>query len=186
MRVRAAIFAIWALAGCASVSDVTPGHSIAVGDGVSLTPDSEWSELTYAKATLWTIDGVGLNELHFHTGIQDGKPLYAVAGARDLPLYAADMPPSDIQDLVIVTMGKEGYANVRAAGLKPCRFGEAGFCFDLTFATAAGLEMKGRAIAGYNKKKLELILFYAPAEYYYGASAPALERLFATLQIREP
>lgn len=172
------------LAACTSIGAVTPGHSIAIGDGVSLTPDSEWSELTYSGTRLWTIDGVGLNELHFHTGIQDGKPLYAVAGARDLPVYKAAMPPNDIQDLLVVAMGKEGHANVRAANLRPCSFGTGGFCFDLAFATARGLEMKGRVIAGHNRDRLELIVFYAPAEYYYGASATALDRLFATLQIQ--
>lgn len=181
---RPSLLSLLCLAACTSIGDITPGHSIAVGDGVSLTADSEWSELTYSNTRLWTIDGVGLNELHFYTGIQSGKPLFAGAGARDLPLYAADMPPSDIQDLVVVTLGKSGYANVRATGLRPCRFGEGGFCFDLAFATASGLEMKGRAIAGHNKTRLELILFYAPAEYYYGASAPALDRLFATLEVR--
>lgn len=172
------------LAGCASVSAVPAGTRVDVGDGVSVAADPAWNQIRYGKSLLWTGNGIGLDEMRFTTGIKDGKPLYGAA-AKDTPLYNATMPPSDIADLVVTMMGRSGLQNVRASRLTPCPFGAGtGFCFDVTFLNADGLEMKGKVLAGRKGTNLELIEFRAPSEYYFGVMAAPAQRLFASVQMR--
>lgn len=173
------------LAGCAGVTAVPAGKTVSLGDGVSVTPATEWSQITLGSARVWTVNGLGLDEVLFYTGIQNGKPLYAVAGkTAQLGSFSATMSPNDIQDLAVTTMGQEGYQNVRAANLAPCQSSVGNhFCFDLEFLTGDGLEMKGKAIAMPNKGKLELVEFLAPSEYYYPSLAPTVDKLFAAIAV---
>lgn len=173
------------LAGCASVTPIDPGKTMAVGDGVSLTPDREWNQIKLGSILVWTIDGIGLDEVRIHTGLAMGRAIYPVMGMSDrLGRLSETMLPNDIQDLLVRTMSQEGLDNVRADDLTPCAFGGlTGFCFQTSFSDKAGLEMKGKAIAARNGKKLELIEFRAPADFYFDHAAPAVGQLFASISV---
>jgi len=189
----ARIFAIGALffvlAGCATYETVKTGARAQVGADVSVDPQISWAKVLIANTsgTLWTIDGVGLNELYFFTDIKQGKPLITVTGekSKETRLYAANMLPNDVMDMLVSTVGKLGYVNVRATALAPAKFGAVkGFRFNLDFATRSGLEMRGMAIAAQRGNRLDLILFSAPAEYYFGRYAPTVEKIFSSVQAK--
>jgi hypothetical protein len=173
-----------AAAGCNAVTLVEPGKSAQLGNGVSVTPQTSWNQLAPRKGqTVWTQNGPAIDSVYFLTGIADGKPLYPVAGMRDadLGVFRDNMLPNDVQDLVVGTMQKEGFSNVRAGNLTPCPFGTAtGFCFDLDFATQDGLVMKGKVQAHKNGATLDVFEFRAPSEYYYPALAPTVDKVFAS------
>jgi hypothetical protein len=96
--------------------------------------------------------------------------------------YEASMLPNDIEDLVVGTLQKQGYANVRASNLAPCPLGaNQGFCFDLAFATSDGLEMQGKVAALRRSQALDMVEFMAPSEYYYGELSPAMGRILASM-----
>ena len=114
-----------------------------------------------------------------------GRAIYPVMGMSDrLGRLNETMLPNDIQDLLVRTMSQEGLDNVRADDPTPCAFGGlTGFCFQTSFSDKAGLEMKGKAIAARNGKKLELIEFRAPADFYFDHSAPTVDQLFASISV---
>jgi hypothetical protein len=173
-------------AGCAQVTLVEAGKPADVGNGVSVMPQRQWNQIK-TDHILWTTDGPAVNQVNFYTGVKPGKPLLEIAGLKDKELGAFDikMLPNDIQDLVVATMGKQGYQNVRPGNLTPCPFGTVtGFCFDLTFATSEGLEMKGMTMARKRVDTLDVFLFQAPGEYYYGELAPTVSKLFASAQVK--
>ena len=92
------------------------------------------------------------------------------------------MLPNDVMDLLASTVEKIGYRQVRTSGLAPFPFGAGtGFRFNLDFTTANDLQMKGTALAAQRSGKLDLILFAAPAEYYFGRYEPTVEKIFASV-----
>ena len=96
------------------------------------------------------LDGAGLDELHFYTGIAPGQPLMKIPGksAAEIGTYSATMLPNDVMDLLASSLEKYNYQTVRGSGLTPVTIGtHAGFRFNLTFSTASGLEMQGTALA---------------------------------------
>ena len=169
-------------AGCAQMTLVEDGKPVDVGNGVSVMPQRQWNQVK-TDHILWTTDGPGIDQVNFYTGVKSGKPLVSIAGLKDKELVAFDskMLPNDIQDLVVATMGKQGYQNVRSGNLAPCPFGTAaGFCFEASFSTPDGLEMKAMSMARKQGDTLDVFLFEAPSEYYFGALSPTVSKVFAS------
>ena len=174
------------LMGCA-IQSMDTGDTASVGNGVTVRAEPGFAQIHLAAMRYWTRHGTGLDELGFYTGIKDGQPLLRVPGLRigDMPVYRARMTPNDIQDLVIASLVKKRMQNVRAGALRPCPFGSAqGFCFDLTLANDEGLEMRGRAIASARSGILDLMIFTAPAQFYFAEVSPAADRIFASIQVK--
>lgn len=185
MRI-APLLACLMLMGCA-LQSMDGGEIASVGNGVTVRAEPGYAQIHLATMRYWTRNGTGLDELGFYTGIKEGQPLFRVPGLRigDMPVYRARMTPNDIQDLVIASLVKKKMQNVRASALRPCPFGSAqGFCFDLTLANEEGLEMRGRAIAAARGGVLDLMVFTAPAEFYFAQGSAAVDRIFASIQVK--
>jgi hypothetical protein len=182
----AALLLCLGLMGCA-LQSMDAGDDAGVGNGVTVRAEPGFAQIHLAAMRYWTRHGTGLDELGFYTGIKDGQPLFRVPGLRigDMPVYRARMTPNDIQDLVVASLTKKRMQNVRTGSLRPCPFGSAqGFCFDLTLANEEGLEMRGRAIASTRGGVLDLLVFTAPAQFYFADVSPAMDRIFASIQVK--
>jgi hypothetical protein len=176
-----------ALCACAGFQAVEAGMPVDIGGNLSVDPQVSWANAfgPNIAGQVWTIDGLGLNELRFLTRIEPGNPLMQIPGVarNDLRLYQDSMLPNDVMDLVAATLGQIGHQQVRTSGLRPVPFGPAmGFRFDLDFISSNGLEMKGMAMAAQRNGALDLILFFAPSEHYFAHHAPTVERLFASIR----
>ena len=175
-----------ALMGCA-LQSMDAGDEAAVGNGVTVRAEPGFAQIHLATMRYWTRHGTGLDELAFYMGIKEGEPLLRPPGIRigEMPVYRARMTPNDIQDLVVASLTKKKMQNVRAGALRPCPFGSAqGFCFDLTLTNDEGLEMRGRAIASARGGVLDLMVFTAPAQFYFAEVSPAVDRIFASIQVK--
>lgn len=174
------------LSGCAGVDLVQAGKPADLGNGVSVTPTVAWARVhSPAMDPVLTIDGMGLDEVHYYTGIKPGSPIFEVNGIsnKEVGLYQANMLPNDIMDLLVGNLTKAGDQTVRAANLAPAHFGAAnGFRFDVAYVTRDGLNMQGEALIAQRGGKLDVLLFVAPEEYYYGHRKPDVDQLFTTLQ----
>jgi len=87
MKTLAAIVMLLALAGCAVPPvKVEPGEA-AVGK-MTLSIDSAWNHLPAVDRpwTLWTIDGVVIDELRFWSGLKDGEALAPSSHREQRPL----------------------------------------------------------------------------------------------------
>jgi len=175
------------LAGCNTIQAVDPSKPADVGDGVYVSPQIPWGRVGSGSEQFWTVDGIGLDELHFYTGIENGKALLDV-WSRDtraeLGLYKADMLPNDVMDLIVRSLGKLGYGNVHASNLTPVPFGTAtGFRFDLTLSSPSDLRLKGMALASQRNSRLDVILFLAPEEYYFGQRQAVVDQVFKSITL---
>lgn len=178
----------FSLTGCATYEAVNSGTTANVGGDVSVDPQVAWAKLARPNisSSLWTIDGLGLDELYFFTDVKSGQPLVKVKSDDKKTanlLYNDTMLPNDVMDLMASTLEALGYQQVHASGLAPAPFGKTtGFRFNLDFSTQSGLEMKGTALAAQRGPKLDVILFTAPNEYYFGHYSPLVDKLFASVQ----
>ena len=176
-----------ALCGCVSFKAVEGGMSVNVGNDISVDPQVAWANPSGAgiSATVWTIDGFGLNELRFLTGIKPGDPLVQVSGVAraEIGVYATSMLPNDVMDLLTSTLGRAGFQQIRAERLRPAPFGAVtGFRFELDYLNKNGLQLKGMVLAAQRGSRLDLIMFTAPAEYYFDRYAPTVEQIFASVR----
>jgi hypothetical protein len=171
-----------AVTGCGTA--LVPSDRIAsVGNGISVMPQRSWNRIA-TDPEVWTTQGPQIDQVRFYAGVKSGHAL--VPGVRGDRLdFDAKMLPNDIQDLVVATLQQEGNKAIQTGNLAPCNFGAGkGFCFDLAFASPADLEMKGLAMARKKNDQLDLILFQAPAEYYFGEMAPDMQKVFASVQAK--
>jgi len=185
-RALGALVICFVLAACVEIQAVKGGMPVNVGGDLTVDPQVDWATFGPAIADrVWTIDGFGLNELRFLTRIEPGSPLMEISGdgRENIAVYQQSMLPNDVMDLVASTLGRIGRQQVRTSGLRPVPFGSAmGFRFDLDFVDKDGLEMKGMAMAAQRNGALDMILFFAPAEYYFEHHAPTVERVFASVR----
>src|SRR5258708_28294267 len=86
--------------------------------------------------SVWTIDGFGLDELLFFSGVAAGSPLLRISGRapKDIVLYNTAMLPDDVIDIISRTLRKAGDPQLRTSALPPVPFGTLiAFLFALTF-----------------------------------------------------
>ena len=195
MKIRILFPAVFCgvLASCQSFQAEERSKTYNVGDGITVDPQMVWTRMAGPRVgdtrRVWTIDGLGLDELLFLTGVTVGAPLLRIPGVarKDMVLYNATMLPDDVMDMIASTFGKNGDQQVRTAALRPVPFGTVtGFRFDLAFTTEDGLQMKGMAFFAQRRKKLDVILFVAASEYYYDPYAPTVEKIFSSVQVPDP
>jgi len=176
------------LSACAGFQAVKPDAPVTIGSRLSVSPQVLWARPTGSGITdaVWTIDGFGLNELHFMVGKKAGDKLFNVRGdaGKDFPVVKKGMLPNDTMELVVNSLTKLGNNQVRSTNLAPAPFGQpdAGFRFDLSYVNADGLEMRGTALAAQRKDMVDVLLFIAPNEHYYGKLKETVDRLFLSVQ----
>ena len=176
------------LGACAGYQPVDAMKAVKVGDDITVDPQVQWANAVNQgiSGTVWTIDGFGLDELRFYTGIAKGAPLWQIPGVarKDMGLYDTTMLPDDVMELISSTLGKAGNQQLHTDGLRPAPFGNlTGFRFDLDFTTMDGLQMKGAALFAQRRNKLDVLLYVAPAEYYFDRYAGTVEKIFSSVKV---
>jgi hypothetical protein len=167
------------LAGCAGQALVQPGTARV--DGLVLPTSKAWSQRGFKGERQWTVDGPLLNALEIYTGVEPGELLFDLPAAkrREGIRYRADMSDLEVQELVADGLLAAGVVDVQLVELKPARLGDApAIRFELSFANAAGLRYRALALASQAGGELTLLLYYAPAEYYFDRDRAAVEAIF--------
>ena len=180
----AAVLTLAALGGCVSIPAV-PAGPVAMGDNHAVVLSRPWSDVSALvpqrskKVRVLTIDGPLLNRLYLAQGIAAGEGLLKpVSKEQPVPVFHADMAPTELVELVSNSIAAMGYHRVETAKLRPAKFGAAdGLRFDIKAQTDGGLEMMGTAEVATADGKLYLVLYLAPAEHYFAANLPDVESI---------
>ena len=172
------------LSGCAGafVTREPPGRHD-VGSSYSIQTTEAWSRYPGPPVTR-TIDGWALGLLSTWSDVDDGEAL-AQAVQKKTPEFRSDFTPIEVADLVSETLEVlVSGADVTIKDFKPIAFGaREGFSFELHYS-GDGLPVRGLAAGALHDGKLDLILFTAPAEYYFDHYAPKVERIIASVETR--
>ena len=175
------------LAACARYS-LVKATTQEIGGAYTVEAQIDWNKYTKGKVEIWTADGPGLEALRFFKGLDDGEALFnrpfGASKEIQFPAYRSGMTASEVMEFVIDSLGRAGAADLEARGLQPARFGPVeGFRFELTFATASGLEMSGLAAGAVIEDVLHLILYTGARVYYFPKYRDDVERLLGSIEM---
>lgn len=169
------------LAACAGRQQLQKAGDANVFD-MQLVSTLDWSRIKRPRFEAWTIDGTDLNLLRIYSGVRANEHVFQTVRQKnsrpDGPWFKPTMRPDEIRDVVLDALREEGAVNVEGGELRPQRFGTTdGLRFDFSMTSAAGLDYRGTGAAAVRNRTLTLLLWYAPAEYYYGRDAEAVNRM---------
>lgn len=175
-----------ALASCAPFT-LVEDKPVTVG-AFTVQPQMAWSSgrTNQSHIDMWTVDGLALNSLVFFSGIGNGEPLMDLPNASKdgTRTYSSTMLPDEVAEFVGYYLTHTGSRELKLGTLQPVHLGaQQGFRFDATYVTESGLKMKAMATFAQPNGKLDLMLFYAPEEYYFGHMAAPVEKLFETATV---
>lgn len=187
-RIFVLVAVAFSLAACQGYQAIRPEAAVVVNSRISVQPQVMWAKPTGIGVSdaVWTIDGFGLNELHFLLGRKPGDTMFTVSSdkRKDFPQVKKGMLPNDTMELMVNSITRLGNNQVRASGLSPAPFGEpnGGFRFDLNYVNADGLEMRGMALGAQRNDTVDVLLFIAPNEYYFDKLRATVDRLYQSVQ----
>lgn len=175
------------LAACTSPGGTLQRAGSADLFDLQLDTGLNWSRIKSARQELWTIDGSNLNSLSIFSGIKPGEHVFMMALERksrpDGPWFRAGMRPDEIRDIIVDALRGQRWANVGSDALRPQKFGGVdGLRFELSLTNPDGLIYKGTVAAAEKSGKLTVLVWKAPAEYYYGRDAAAVAKMLDSLR----
>ena len=175
------------LAACGGGRLVQPG-TVEAGDIVVDTPLA-WSRFTFSRYQIWTIDGVPLNRLYFISSVRNGEHVFlerrATKRRPDGPVYRTGMRPDEIRDLLLDAFSEGGAIGVASGELRPAHFGDRdGLRFEFQASTDTGLQYRGQALAAERGDTLAVVVWMAPAEFYYDRDIAGVTRLLDSARFK--
>lgn len=181
-----AVVALLALAACSSISKA-PAGPLKVGDS-RVTLGRDWSDVSVLlpgqtkKVKVLSIDGPLLNRLYVTDGLAVGESLVkAPAKEKPTPKLRAGMNSSERMEFVADSISAMGYQRVATAKPRPAKFGGGSAVrFDITARTDDGLDVLGTGLAAEANGKSYFVLYLAPAEHYFQAALPEVEKVMAS------
>ena len=190
-RFRAAIAPIavagmLGLAACTQFALVAPEQPVTLGGTYLIDPQIAWSKLSSGPRESWTVDGPLLNQVRFYNGLIGGSPLREVRVTKPdpMPLFRPSMSPLEIRDFVVASFARDNQQNIATENLRPFAFGpDPGFRFEYSYTAGDGLKKKGFVVGAVHDRKLFLIVYSAPAIYYYDRYRDTVEKMVASLRI---
>lgn len=180
------ILASMLMTACGAGRLVQPGTADA--GGIEVNTPMAWSRFAFSRYQIWTIDGIPLNRLYFIPMIRDGEHVFLERRASkrrpDGPVFRQGMRADEIRDLVLDAFSEGGAVGVASSELKPARFGDRdGLRFDFQASTDTGLLYRGKALAAEHDGGLALVVWMAPAEYYFERDAARVSQLLDSARL---
>lgn len=177
------------LAACATAS-IAPVGAYKVGAS-EVQLGRAWSDITSWHGAMpkgvkaLSVDGPLLNRLYIIDGLPEGKELFKPARKETpTPVVRPDMSANERMEFVADSIAVLGYQDVEASAPRPGKYGDIdGVRFELSGRSPEGLDMKGIGVAASRDDRLYLFIYYAPAEHYYGALLPEVERVLTSLRV---
>jgi hypothetical protein len=172
-------------AGCATGAGQVTGAYMRAGS-FNVTFARPWSDITFMlpnrppNVRMLSVDGPLLNRLYLGD-LLEGESLFRPRD-RDTPrpTYRGDMSDTEMVEFVIDCVAVE-YQGPEASALRPQTLaGQPGVRFDFSTRTAEGLDMSGTALVARANNRMNLMIFLAPSEHYYGAMLAEVEALMAS------
>lgn len=162
-----------------------------VGGKMQAKPGEAWnrsSSRPSERGELWTLDGLGLNEVSFFAAVPDGEPIYREYSRKFLPLprFRSTMALPDIIELF------EGSNRIllqsplfQVEKAEPATLaGHDGVRFRYRFVIGGEeVARKGEAVAAVVDGKLYLVNFAAPAIHYFDRDLPKFQAIVDSITI---
>jgi len=179
------------LAGCAGVVKVGPGETV-VGNKLAVTIDTAWNQFNGAgqqgPSTLWTVDGITVDNLRFYAGLKDGDLLAPNApqakDARPLAFKAA-MRPDEIVALYQGLYSRDG-SSFTLDKMEPTEFvGSKGFRFQYTVVRKVDeVKLSGVAWVAVRDGQLYAMTYTAPRLGFFTRHSVQVEQIAKSARVK--
>lgn len=188
------ITAIFSLIASPAIANslIAPGPKAGIAKSrLSATPDGEWNRLSRKdgkNVELWTLDGDSLNKVSFFGGIPVGEPLLREIDRKNhpLPKVMGNMLITDIPALLESTYRSQFSVNQMQIDLQEPALldGNKGIRFTYAFSRADDeVQRKGEGIGAMVNGQLFLVIYEAPALYFFDKDVEKFRKLAATLKL---
>ena len=188
------ITAIFSLIASPAIANslIAPGPKAGIAKSrLSATPDGEWNRLSRKdgkNVELWTLDGDSLNKVSFFGGIPEGEPLLREIDRKNhpLPKVMGNMLITDIPALLESTYRSQFSVNqMQIDSQEPALLdGNKGIRFTYAFSRADDeVQRKGEGIGAMVNGQLFLVIYEAPALYFFDKDVEKFRKLAATLKL---
>jgi len=181
-----------ALAGCAAVVKVGPGETV-VGNRIMVNIDSAWNQVNLpgssSSATLWTMEGITIDNLELYPGLKDGDLLAQnspnAKNARPLA-FKASMRPDEIVALYQGLYSRDGSV-FTLDKLEPADFaGGKGFRFQFTVVRKVDdVKLSGMAWAAVRDNQLFAMTYTAPRLGFFPRYQARVEQIAKTVRVKK-
>lgn len=178
------------LSGCTSISAAPAGAFKAPGP-YQVTLGRSWADVSGImvqqpkSVKLLSIDGPMLNRLYLVGGVKPGESMVKpFTKEQPTPIYKAGMSVRERIAFVGDSVSAMQLLKVETSRPRPVKFDTAeGVRFDLTAKTVDGLDVRGTAEVAEADGKLYAIIYFAPAEHYFDATLPEVEKVMASAKL---
>ena len=188
------ITAIFSLIASPAIANslIAPGPKAGIAKSrLSATPDGEWNRLSRKdgkNVELWTLDGDSLNKVSFFGGIPVGEPLLREIDRKNhpLPKVMGNMLITDIPALLESTYRSQFSVNqMQIDSQEPALLdGNKGIRFTYAFSRADDeVQRKGEGVGAMVNGQLFLVIYEAPALYFFDKDVEKFRKLAATLKL---
>ena len=179
-----------ALTSCASISLVKPG-TVEIENTYTVETNTAWNRMSGQVDDLWTLDGPLVQAIYFYTGIEEGENIFQNPGSdngpdakyKNMPKFKKGMTAFDISEMVVATLAQSKASDIQVVSLTKAEFGNRdGFRFELRYKDAESLERKALVFGTAQNDRLHLILYQAPAIYYFDRDKARVEQIFKSVR----
>lgn len=157
-----------------------------VGSTFHVSTPVEWNHFERDKMTIWTMDGMGLQQLRFISGIEDGEVLYPSGKpevVEKLPKFDKKMSLIEIREFLVNSVDATNFQDFREDAFEPATFGGVnGFRMQYRMASKQGLEYRGLFVGAVRKDKLYLVQYLGTDLHYFDKALPAAEEIIQSLK----
>ena len=182
-RLMSVLLFVLLLGGCASAYEVVPPGRHQIENAYTVDSQISWSRITQERIELWTVDGPFLEGVRFYE-VGSGQSLIAQGEDEQRLQFEPKMRAGEVMEFVVDSLAVGGVHDIKTLNLRPAKFGVTpGFRFELQFLTPDGLLMKGMALYATIDDTLYLILYTAPAIYYFEKYEDTVEHIFNSVEL---
>jgi hypothetical protein len=187
VRATIAVSSILTIVSCASIVSAPPGAYKFGGEEV-VQLGREWSDITAIVpqkgpgVRILTVDGPLLNQLHLAGGLKPGQAMVRTFDReRPTPTLRADMTGTERIEFVRDTVTALGVLQAETSSPRPWSFrGSSAIRVDLDGRMQSGLAVKGAGVIAPRGDTHTVIIYLAPAEHYFSALAPEVDRVLSS------
>ncbi len=182
------LLALFVLAACAVPMKAAPPGRLETQAGFAVTLNEAWTRIParsnpMTRGDVLTRDGLALNRLHIAT-LEPGEA-FVRGEAAGILTCRAGMSALEQVEFLTTSLLRLGYGDIKVENVRPQDFdGVEGLRIDLSGSYQSGLNFRADAAIAQAGEQLHIVLFVAPAQYYYAETAGQVSEIIASADFK--
>lgn len=174
------------LVGCGSVKKIESGKQN-VGERMYANIDGAWNHIdfpTIKPATVWSMEGVLVDELLIYASIKDGQTMHAANAQQKSFVFRSSMQQEDVVAMFEGVLTRDG-STFRLVRLEPFPFGgKKGYRFEFERVRKGdNVQQLGVGYGAMDRGELFALIYYAPRLTFFPRHLARVEGIARSVRI---